>query len=114
MSALQDAITNLETFAEQEWQKVEATAVSIEQETVPEVETALVTALEQFGEFAVTTVMGLFSGANASLSGSEKLNLAATTIKANAATAGVTLLDHIVTALAENAYTVVMGTAPAT
>lgn len=106
-----DIITQLEEFAQAEWQKVEDEAIAIEQAVVPVVETALAQAAQQFGQLAVQTVMKLMQGAEASLSGGEKLNLTVTTLIDDAEKQALTLAHDDATALAKNAYVAVMSTA---
>lgn len=110
---LSDILAPLEDFAKAEWDKVKAEAIVIEQEVVPVLESGLALAVKQFGQLAVQTVMSLMGAAGASLSGGEKLNLTATTIKDAAVQAGVALAEQDVTALAQNSYLAVMGHAPA-
>lgn len=107
-----DIAASLETFAEQEWQKFEDGAIAIEQKIEPVVESGLAQAASQFGQLAVQTVMNLMTAAGASLSGSEKLNLTATTIVQAAEKASVQIAAADVTALSQSAYTAVIGKAP--
>lgn len=109
---LSDIAVQLETFAEAEWQKVENEAISIVQEIEPVVESALGQAVKQFGQLAVSTVMSLMQGAEASLTGGEKLNLTVTTIVDAAEKQAVSLAQADATALAKNAYSAVMSKAP--
>lgn len=109
---LKDIVAQLEGWAEEEWQKVEAEAVKIEQEVEPVVESSFAQAVSQFGQLAVSTVTNLMTSAGAALSGGEKLNLTVTTITDAAEQAGVQLAAADATALANNAYTAVMGKAP--
>lgn len=110
---LSDILAPLEDFAKAEWEKVKAEAIVIEQEVVPVLESGLALAVKQFGQLAVQTVVSLMGAAGAGLSGGEKLNLTATTIKDAALQAGVSLAEADVTALAQNSYIAVMGHAPA-
>lgn len=111
--SLKDIAASLEAFAVQGWDKVKAEAITIEQEVEPVIESGLAQAVSQFGQLAVQTVMNLMTAAGASLSGGEKLNLTVTTITDAAEKAGVALAAQDATALAQNAYTAVIGTAPA-
>lgn len=110
---LNDVLAPLEAFAEAEWEKVKTEAIKIEQEVEPVIESGLATAVKQFGQLAVQTVINLMGAAGVALSGGEKLNLTATTIKDAAVQAGVQLADADVTALSQNAYIAVMGKSPA-
>lgn len=106
-----DLVKDLEKFAEDEWQKVEDEAIAIEQAIVPVIETALAQAFQQFGQLAVQTVMSFMAGAQASLSGGEKLNLTVTTILDDAEKQAITLAETDASALAKAAYAAVMGAA---
>lgn len=110
---LKEIMAKLEGFAEKAWDKVKSEAIVIEQKVEPVVESAFAQAVEQFGELAVNTVTRLMTAEGAALSGGEKLDLTARTIVDAAAQAGKDLAAADATALAKNAYTAVMGKAPA-
>lgn len=110
---LKDIVDKLEGFAEAAWKRIEDEAIRIEQEVEPVVESAFAAAVEQFGELAVNTVTKLMTEEFANLSGTAKLNLTATTIVDAAEQQGKAIAAADATALAKNAYTAVMGKAPA-
>lgn len=110
---LKDIVAKLEGFAEAAWEKIKTEAIHIEQEIEPVVESAFAAAVEQFGELAVNTVTKLMTEEFANLSGTAKLNLTATTIVDEAEKQGKAIAAADATALAKNAYTAVMGKAPA-
>lgn len=110
---LTDILAPLEAAAEAEWAKVKAEVIAIEQKVEPIIESGLALAVQDFGQLAVQTVMSLLGAAGTSLSGGEKLNLTATTIVQAAETQGKKIAAQDVTALAQNAYTAVIGKAPA-
>lgn len=109
--SLQTIITTLEGYAETALQKIEDEGKIIVQELEPVIESAFTQLCAQFGELAVQTVVNLMTAAGESLSGSEKLNLTATTITDAAIQAGKQALAADVTALAKNAYEAVLGKA---
>jgi hypothetical protein len=112
MSAFNDIISQLEAFAEHEWEVIKADAIAIEQAVEPVIESAFHQLVQQFGMLAVQTVTGLMTGAQASLSGGEKFNLTVTTIVDAAEKAAVQIVQSDASALAKNAYLAVMATAP--
>lgn len=113
LSTLSTVLAPLEQWAKDEWAKIEAEGIKIEQEVEPVLESGLALAVKDFGQIAVQTVVNLMGAAGTALSGGEKLNLTATTIVQAAESAGKTIASQDVTALAQNAYTAVVGQAPA-
>lgn len=107
-----DLAHELENMAGRAWQAVEAEAVTIVQEVEPVIESALASAVKQFGDLAVQTVISLMHGEQASLSGGEKLNLTVTTILDTAEKQAVTLAEADATALAKTAYLAVQSRNP--
>lgn len=111
-NTLSQIVADLEAFAVKEWKVVEAQTVEIVQEIEPVVENGFALLVKQFGQLAVATVVNLMTSAGAAMTGSEKLNLTATTVVDAAEKAGFSVLAADATALANNAYVAVMGTAP--
>ena len=112
VTSLSATVTKLEDFAKAEWAKVETIAENVAAAVDSEAEDGFEKLVTDFGQFAVATVISLFTTEFDNLTGSEKNNLAVTTVVDNAAQAGVTLLAEDATALVKNAFVAVVGTAP--
>lgn len=106
----------LESLASAAWQKAENEAVEIIQEIGPIVEDGLVKAVEHLGQLAVLTVMQLMGAAGVvdgrQLSGSEKHNLAVTTIVDQAAQKGLDILATDISALVKNSFVAIVSQKP--
>ncbi len=111
-STFQQVITNLENFAVDEWHKIEAGAVAIEQKLVPIVENTFVQLANDFGQLAVQTVVQLMGNAYSTLTGQEKNGMTVATIIQSAEAAGKQVLVSDAQALAKNAFGAVTGTQP--
>lgn len=101
------AIAAGEKSLEQILDTVTEGAADVLENVEPVVERSLLALVEQFGGTASDIVLSLFGAAGASLGGSEKANLAATTLVEAAAKKGVTIVSADVSTLVKNAFTAV-------
>lgn len=111
--SLQDIEQTFVAAAKAEWAKIEAEGIVIDQELVADVKTTFQTLVEQFAPLVMSTISNLAVGELAKLSGSEKTNLAATTVVDAAAQQGVTILAADATALIKNGFEAFKNAAPA-
>ena len=111
--SLQSIEQTFAAAAKAEWAKIEAEGIVIEQELVADVETTFAALSAQFAPLVMSTISNLATAEFASLSGSEKGNLATTTIVDKAAQSGVTILAEDATALVKNGFEAFQAAAPA-
>lgn len=105
-----------ETFvaaAKAEWAKIESEGIVVAQEIVAAAETTFSLLARQFAPLIMSTISSLAVGEAAKLSGSEKTNLAATTIVDAAALEGIAILAADATALIKNGFEAFKSAAPA-
>lgn len=112
MSQFSDLITRLEADAKAEWQRVEAAGEQIVQELVPVVEDAFSSAVADFGQLAVATVISFMKAEFAVITGQEKQGNVVTALIQTAEAQAKTLAIGDAQALAKSAYLAVVGTAP--
>ena len=111
--SLSTIAATFEAAADAEWTRIKTEAITIEQEIVPEAESAFESLVTQFAPLVMSTISNLATAAFVSLSGGEKLNLAATTIVDTAAQQGVTIAAADASALVKNGFEAFQAAAPA-
>lgn len=107
-TTLETILAELQTVAGEVLAKIEDGAKEVWDEVEPVIETTFVQVLKEWGQLGIQTVTDLMHGADTKdLTGSEKQNLAATTIVDSLAQKGVTLATPHVSALIEFSLTAV-------
>lgn len=101
---LESLLSNFKSSAASFVQKVEDGVSEAAAEIKPMIVTAFHTIVAQFGQLATQLVLSLAGAAGAGLSGTEKANLAATSLVQAAWEKGVELLSGDVSALIKNAW----------
>lgn len=111
--SLQTIEQSLAAAAQAEWARIKAEGIVIEQELIADAKTTFETICAQFGPLVMQTISSLATGELAKLTGTEKTNLAATTVVDGAAQQGITLLAEDATALIKNGFEAFKNAAPA-
>lgn len=112
-STFSDLWTELKADAAAEWATIKAEAVQVENSIVPVVEADLVAALSQFKQLAITTVLNLAKSEFDVLTGQEKQSSVVTTVFQAAEEKGVQLGISDVRGFAQDVFTAVAATKPA-
>lgn len=113
-STFEDLWSELKSDAAKEWETIKAGAVEIEHNIVPVVEADLVAALTQFKQLAISTVLNLAKAEFNVLTGQEKQSSVVTTVFQAAEAQGVQLGISDVRGFAQDVFTAVATTKPAT
>lgn len=93
MSSIQDIETAFDAAAKAEWATIKSEAIVVEQEFVADVKTVFATLAVQFAPLVMSTISNIATDiVTAKLSGSEKTNLATTSLIDKAAQSGVAIL----------------------
>lgn len=110
---LSDVFDQLKALAAAEWERIKAEGIAIEQKIVAVEQDTLGAAVEQFGAFAMQTITGLMTAEWAHLTGTEKNNLAVTTLIDKAEQDAKKLLHADAAAIVKNGFVALSETAPA-